>query len=165
MPRFSFIVISLLSFLCVSLAAESGAPEAFLEAVKHSNAQTTPYCNSTRVEPKDLNCASPTSGDFYGVGVRLGVYFTWIASWIANLCNPDEIGGALDANAIFLIALMVSMFYQTAHTSLTYIDGLILMQICAGYMFGCFSIWGYRTVHYFEEGSKGNGEANETRYT
>jgi hypothetical protein len=28
------------------------------------------------------------------------------------------------------------------------------MQLCAGYLFGIFSLWGYRTRHYIEEGPK-----------
>jgi hypothetical protein len=33
--------------------------------------------------------------------------------------------------------------------------GLILMQLCFGFLFGCLSIWGYGTVHYYSEGPGG----------
>ena len=146
---------------CILFASSTAAEEYVL---KHSTAFHTDFCDGAAVvDPRELDCTSETSGDFYGTGVRLGVYFSWIASWLANLCNPDEIAGALDANAIFLISLMVSLFYQTAQKSLPYIDALMLMQISAGYMFGCFSIWGYRTVHYREEGRQGDIDAYQCR--
>ena len=168
MPRETFRNIVLLCF-CILFASFTAAapegvadkpPQEYLDALKYSNAHYTPYCNRPD-QTEDLDCTSETSGDFYGTGVRLGVYFAWVASWIANLCNPDEIAGALDANAIFLISLMVSLVYQTSQRKLAYIDALILMQIAAGYMFGCFSVWGYRTAHYFEEGRKGDVDTNQ----
>ncbi|KYG40601.1 hypothetical protein M433DRAFT_28108 [Acidomyces richmondensis BFW] len=120
-----------------------------------SNANVTDHCDKTHYSSQDLDCSSTASNDYYGLGVRIGVYCTWISSWIANLFVPSEIAGALDANAIFLVALMISMFHGSATHTLAYIDGLILMQLCAGYLFGCFSIWGLRTVHYIKEGPDG----------
>jgi hypothetical protein len=110
-----------------------------------------------RSTPESLNCSSKFSGDYYGLGVRLGIYFTWLTSWLANTFVEDEIAGALDANSIFLFALLVSIFKGTAvHgiEKLAYIDGLVLMQLCAGYLFGILSLWGYRTTHYNREGPK-----------
>lgn len=102
-----------------------------------SNANVTDHCDKTHYSSQDLDCSSTASNDYYGLGVRIGVYCTWISSWIANLFVPSEIAGALDANAIFLVALMISMFHGSATHTLAYIDGLILMQLCAGYLFGC----------------------------
>jgi len=102
-----------------------------------SNADVTDHCDKTHYSPEELDCSSTASNDYYGFGVRIGVYCTWISSWVANLFVPSEIAGALDANAIFLLALMISMFHGSATHTLAYIDGLILMQLCAGYLFGC----------------------------
>lgn len=110
-----------------------------------------------RATPEPLNCSSKFSGDYYGLGVRLGVYFTWLTSWLANTFVEEEIAGALAANSIFLFALLVSIFKGTTaqgEEKLAYIDGLILMQLCAGYLFGILSLWGYRTRHYNKEGPK-----------
>jgi hypothetical protein len=109
----------------------------------------------TTAEP--LNCSSKFSGDYYGIGVRLGIYFVWLTSWLANTFIEEEISGALDANSIFLFALLVSIFKGSAVSGddkLAYIDGLVLMQLCAGYLFGTFSLWGYRTTHYQKEGPR-----------
>ena len=40
------------------------------------------------------NCKIPGSGDFYGLGVRLGIYLTWISSWIANNFVAGEMAGS-----------------------------------------------------------------------
>jgi len=105
-----------------------------------------------------LNCSSDMSNDLYGIGVRVGIYCIWLTSWLANNFVPSEISGALDANSIFLLALIASVIRGTSiHGSqqLRYIDGLILMHLCAGYIFGCFSIWGYRSAMPVKEGRKG----------
>jgi hypothetical protein len=107
--------------------------------------------------PEPLNCSSMFSGDYYGLGVRLGVYFTWATSWLANTFVEEEISRALDTNSIFLLALLTSIFKGTTaqgSEKLAYIDGLVLMQLCAGYLFGILSLWGYRTRHYTKEGPK-----------
>jgi hypothetical protein len=118
---------------------------------------TTQGSVKPRATPELLNCSSKFSGDYYGLGVRLGIYFTWLTSWLANTFVEEEISGALDANSIFLFALLVSIFKGTTaqgSEKLAYIDGLILMQLCAGYLFGILSLWGYRTTHYNKEGPK-----------
>ena len=102
--------------------------------------------------PPDLDCSSPVSNDYYGEGVRIGIYLTWFTSWVANSFVEEEIAGALDANTIFLMAVLISMLKATARSELAYIDGLILMQLSAGFLFGCLSLWGYRTVWYYKQG-------------
>jgi hypothetical protein len=70
---------------------------------------------------------------------RIGIYCVWLTSHLANNYVPSEIAGSLDANAIFLLALIVTLFKGTAATGdekLKYIDGLILMHLCSGYIFG-----------------------------
>lgn len=105
----------------------------------------------------ELDCSSTVSNDYYGLGVRLGIYMIWLTSYLCNAFLPDELASALDANAIFLLALLASIFRGTiihGGDRLRFIDGLVLMQLCAGYMFGCFSLWGYRTVRYRREGRR-----------
>jgi hypothetical protein len=130
---------------------------AFLLSLLLLAAPTAAGSSNPSSPPEPLNCSSKFSGDYYGLGVRLGIYFTWLTSWIANTFVEDEIAGALDANSIFLLALLVSIFKGTAvqgEDKLAYIDGLVLMQLCAGYLFGILSLWGYRTVHYDREGPR-----------
>jgi hypothetical protein len=147
-PR--FVLFSLFSFLVSADSTPLPMPD-------YSNRTANGYggyCNNTVIDP-DLNCSSRFSADYYGIGVRLGIYFTWLTSWIANVFLPEEIAGALDANTMFLLSVMVSIFYSTSKSILSYIDGLVLMHLSSGYLFGCLSFWGYRTRHYQNEGPKG----------
>ncbi|OLE52728.1 MAG: hypothetical protein AUG51_16685 [Acidobacteria bacterium 13_1_20CM_3_53_8] len=125
---------------------------------------TLSFASPTPAEPpkptvtaEPLNCSSRFSGDYYGLGVRLGIYLTWVSSWLANTFIPGEISGGLDANSIFLFAVLISIIKGTVvggSEKLAYIDGLVLMQLCCGFVFGVFSLWGYRTTHYAKEGPK-----------
>ncbi|KAI9777761.1 MAG: hypothetical protein M1839_008556 [Geoglossum umbratile] len=75
-----------------------------------------------------------------------GVYTQWITSFLANRYVADEISGSLDANSIFLLALLTAMLRNTIQgEQITLLDGLVLIQLCFGYMFSVFSLFGYRT--------------------
>jgi hypothetical protein len=130
---------------------------AFLLSLLSLASPTAAESSNPSSPSEPLNCSSKFSGDYYGLGVRLGIYFTWLTSWLANTFIEDEIAGGLDANAIFLFALIISILRATAihgPEALAYIDGLILMQLCTGYIFSVLSLWGYRTIYYHREGPK-----------
>jgi hypothetical protein len=106
-----------------------------------------------RQEPR-IHCQTARAPDYYGLGVRLGIYFAWLQAYIANLFLPSEIAGALDTNVIFLFTLLVAMIKCSSVNMLEQIDGLILMHLSGGTIFGILSIWGYRTSLYTLEGPK-----------
>jgi hypothetical protein len=108
--------------------------------------------NTTAGTPALLDCTTDTSKDYYGFGVRLGVYFSWLSSYFANLLLPSEIAGSLDTNCIFLLALIASLFHGSHDKQILQIDALVIMQLCSGFLFTSFSIWGYRTSYYQKEG-------------
>jgi hypothetical protein len=108
--------------------------------------------NATSPEQAHPDCTTQFSNDYYGFGVRLGVYFSWLGSYFANLLLPSEISGLLDTNCIFLLALIASLFNGTHLNEILQIDALIIMQLCSGFLFSCLSIWGYRTSYYQKEG-------------
>lgn len=101
-----------------------------------------------------LSCQTARASDYYGLGVRLGIYFTWLQTWIANTFLSSEISGAADTNTIFLLVLLIAMIKCSSTNMLEQIDGLILMHLSGGFIFGTFSIWGYRTRQYLESGPK-----------
>jgi hypothetical protein len=103
-------------------------------------------------EEQPLECQTTRAPDYYGLGVRLGIYFSWLQGYIANTMLSSEVAGALDTNTIFLLTLLVAMIKCSSVGMLKQIDGLILMHLSAGTMFGVLSIWGYRTSQYIEEG-------------
>ncbi|KAK0652682.1 hypothetical protein B0T16DRAFT_443848 [Cercophora newfieldiana] len=99
-------------------------------------------------------CLSDSATDYYGLGVRLGIYFAWLGSYIANTLLPAEFAGAADTSAVFLLALLVAMTNDSRTHALTQIDGLTLMHLCGGTVFGVLSIWGYRTRLYYDNGPR-----------
>lgn len=86
-------------------------------------------------------CQTERAPDYYGLGVRLGIYFSWLQGYIANTLLPSEAAGALDANTIFLLTLLVAMINCSRVRMLTQIDGLVLMHLSGGTIFGVLSIW------------------------
>jgi hypothetical protein len=101
-----------------------------------------------------LDCTTTYSGDYYGFGVRMGVYFAWLSSYLANTCLASEVSGALDTNSFFLLALLISLFRGSVGHKLFQIDGLISMHLSSGFIFSSVSIWGYRSLNYHKEGPK-----------
>lgn len=99
-----------------------------------------------------IHCQTARAPDYYGLGVRLGIYFAWIQAYIANHFLPSEIASAVDTNTIFLLALLIALIKCSSINMLEQIDGLILMHLSGGTIFGILSLWGYRTRHYFDEG-------------
>src|SRR5512142_493528 len=88
--------------------------------------------------PRDdpIQCQTQRAPDYYGLGVRLGIYFAWFTSYLANTMVPAEISGAMDTNAIFLLTITVAMIKCSAVQMLESIDGLILMHLSGGSIFG-----------------------------
>jgi hypothetical protein len=90
------------------------------------------------------------------IGLK-GVYWQWVTCYLANRYVVEEISSALDANAIFLLALLIAMLRATLsheHHNLlsesevpdiTLLDALVLLQLCYGYLFSVLSLFGYRT--------------------
>ena len=137
MARFRFVLgLLLLAFSLASAAAVEESASSPLVA---------------RAE-QPLQCQTVRAPDYYGLGVRLGIYFSWLQGYIANTMLSSEVAGALDTNTIFLLTLLVAMIKCSSVKMLEQIDGLILMHLSGGTIFGVLSIWGYRTVQYTEEG-------------
>ncbi len=111
--------------------------------------------NVTTENTEPLNCTTEFGADYYGFGVRLGVYFAWLSSYFANTLVPSEIASSLDTSSIFLLALLASLFKGSLTREIFQIDGLIIMHLSSGFLFSSLSIWGYRTIYYLKEGPQG----------
>jgi hypothetical protein len=137
MERFGFVLVSLLLTFSASAA-------------------TIDLSSSTLIprEEQQITCQTVRAPDYYGLGVRLGIYFSWLQGYIANTMLSSEVAGSLDTNTIFLLTLLVAMIKCSRIRMLEQIDGLILMHLSGGTIFGVLSIWGYRTVQYTEEGPR-----------
>lgn len=54
-------------------------------------------------------CTFEGNSDFYGVGVRVGFYLTWISGLVAFVLNPGDSEGQADAQTIFLMANLIAV--------------------------------------------------------
>jgi hypothetical protein len=56
------------------------------------------------------SCGFYGNSDIYGFGIRLGIYFQWIASVISKTfdTNPESVRGVMDVDAIFLLAIFIA---------------------------------------------------------
>ena len=97
-------------------------------------------------------CQTTRAPSYYGLGVRLGIYFGWPQAFVANHFLASEIQAATEKNTIFLLALLVVLIKCSSINMLEQIDGLILMHLSNGTIFGILSLWGYRTRRYLDEG-------------
>ena len=128
-----------------------------VEVVNSSTLPSSRAFENNSLKPRDgaehhFHCRTPGASSFYGIGVRMGVYFAQLQAWVANTFLSREVASSGDRNTMFLIALVTAMIKSSIVHTLEQLDGLILMQICAGGMFSSLSIWGYRTKRYVEEG-------------
>jgi len=101
----------------------------------------------------NLNINAPTceilgETDFYGLGVRLGIYLSWVSGYIANNFVASEMAGSLDTNSIFLSALTLTVVVSSVWETIWVIDSIILLQLSFGCIFSVMSIWGRRTGFY-----------------
>jgi len=104
-----------------------------------------------------IYCHTDRASDYYGLGVRLGIYFAWLQCYVANTLLESEVGMALDTNTIFLLTLFVAMANDSMTHALGQMDGLVLMHLCGGTVFGILTLWGYRTRLYLDYGPKAVG--------
>ena len=87
--------------------------------------------------------------DFYGLGIRVGVYLQLVASWISNTLNPEVANDNHDANSTFLFAIIIAVLNAILQSgpngpNLKSIEAWIVLQICFAFLFTVVSIFGLR---------------------
>ncbi|KAH8668405.1 hypothetical protein BX600DRAFT_538347 [Xylariales sp. PMI_506] len=146
LSRYQLWVISIA--MCISISSLAAGMPVVKDVVLNSRQNDdSPPPATTPGE-----CQTDRSDDYYGLGVRMGIYLAWFQALIAFNFVPSEIPSALDTNAIFLFAVLIAMVRCTITSLILQIDALILMHLGAGSIFGVMSIWGYRTSLYVREG-------------
>ncbi len=109
-----------------------------------SEPKITPLANRQEAS-EHSSCGLTGNPDFYGLGIRVGIYIQWITSFIANLFLKKAIEENLGTNTIFLLALFVATVVATVHASVQAIEIVVLLQLNFGFIFSILSIWGHRT--------------------
>ncbi len=74
--------------------------------------------------------------------------------YVANVLLPSEFHNTSTTNTIFVLTLLIAMANDARTSTLSAIDGLVLMHLCGGTVFGVLSLWGYRTRMYFDNGPR-----------
>ena len=67
------------------------------------------HSDPTLCAPRISNQALAGNPDFYGLGIRIGVYIQWGACLIANVCLASERRAMAGAYGAFTIALYVAL--------------------------------------------------------
>ena len=89
-------------------------------------------------------CEFSGNSDFYGLGIRLGVYLQWTTSILALYLHTEAVSENLDTNTIFVFALFAALLSATARDQVRAAEVLILLQLCWGFLLGVLTIWGHR---------------------
>ncbi|KAF2276374.1 uncharacterized protein EI97DRAFT_467079 [Westerdykella ornata] len=75
---------------------------------------------------RHMECEIIGNPDFYGLGIRLGIYFQWLS---ALLAGPSEGEGLLVSYFVFALALYVSFFVFTFGDSATFVAEVAIMLL------------------------------------
>ena len=66
-------------------------------------------------------CSVQGNPGLYDLGIRLGVYFQLIATFICSRLLPEEVVTVLYANSIFLLAVFAALASATVDQSVQYV--------------------------------------------
>ena len=127
----------LLPLVLVSLNTINGAPLFRRQDVD----------SSTSGAPEDQSaCTLDGNPDFYGLGIRVGIYLQWVTSLFVNHFLQAAIEGSLETNTIFLLALFAALATSTVSQTVQAAEIVVLLHLCFGFVSSILSIWGYRTT-------------------
>ncbi|KAL8799471.1 MAG: hypothetical protein Q9182_005876 [Xanthomendoza sp. 2 TL-2023] len=87
-------------------------------------------------------CSHEGNPDFYGLGIRVGIYLQLATAILARYFYTEAILENLTANAIFLLALFVAVATATLGPGLRPEEIVVLLQRCFGILFSVLSILG-----------------------
>ena len=78
--------------------------------------------------------------DFYGLGIRLGVYLQWIAQFLANCFLSAEWKSILGASMVFALALTVAVLLLTFEHECTFTAEIIVILFIfwGGFIVSCY---------------------------
>ncbi|KAH6632564.1 hypothetical protein F5144DRAFT_255266 [Chaetomium tenue] len=92
-----------------------------------------------------MSTCEPLQGnsDFYGLGIRIGIYLQWGSSWLSMLLDPESAQGVLDANSIFVFAVVIATIIAATNNAPA-IEMYIMLQILLGFPITSLSAFGLR---------------------
>lgn len=93
----------------------------------------------------DICGAFEGNPEFYGLGIRLGVYLQIISSWVTNSLNDNTIADTHAANSIFLLAIVAAVVNAAKSEDIRPVEVWIMLQICLMFPLTVLGIFGVRT--------------------
>lgn len=101
--------------------------------------------NAPALSPRQGPCPGiEGNSDFYGLGIRIGVYLQWFSSWISNSINPFGAASNHDANTIFLVAILIATTVALAQGEIQPVETYIMLLLSSGFVFTVLSFLGTR---------------------
>lgn len=101
--------------------------------------------NVSALSPRQGPCPGiEGNSDFYGLGIRIGVYLQWFSSWISNSINPFGAASNHDANTIFLVAILIATTVALAQGEIQPVETYIMLLLSSGFVFTVLSFLGTR---------------------
>ncbi|KAI1411269.1 hypothetical protein F5Y13DRAFT_65039 [Hypoxylon sp. FL1857] len=92
--------------------------------------------------------------DFYGLGIRIGVYLQWVTAWINLLVDPLSAQSVYDVNSVFVFAILLATMVASFADDPTIepIETHILLQFALGFFVTTLSTFGMR-LHFLRPDS------------
>ncbi len=92
-----------------------------------------------------LSACEPFEGnaDFYGLGIRIGIYLQWVSAWLSMLLDPESAERVLDANSAFVFTLVIATIIFARHNAAG-VEIYIMLQILFGFFITTLSTFGIR---------------------
>ena len=94
------------------------------------------------LQGREDGCVRSGNADFYGFGVRLGIYLQISSTLAALAAVPEFVDDFQTDNTILLLAILIALIKSTPHRGIRTVDVIILLQI----MF-CIIICGFSLPH------------------
>ena len=92
-----------------------------------------------------LDCSLPGNADMYGLGIRLGFYFQWIAGSLSSLLRiKSDVIAVRSALLGFTIATFIAVIAQTANSANTTVDIYVTLLLCFGFFYSYIAKYFWR---------------------
>lgn len=128
-------------------------------------------------DAKALSCSDRLVGDtgfkgnsdFYGLGIRLGIYMQWISSLLMNLLLDNEWVSTLVSFIIFSISLLIAVIILAFQNTCTYtVDIIIVLFLYWGglmcLLYSIFAVAFPETIQISFDGQIGNDDISAWGY-
>ncbi|KIV85054.1 hypothetical protein PV11_00790 [Exophiala sideris] len=74
-------------------------------------------------------CAHPGNSDFYGFGIRIGIYLQILTTMASMLYIPESLSDCENANAVLLLATFIALGKSVGNKELQVVDVVVLLRI------------------------------------